>query len=351
MIQNPETKSYDFIVSLGSACIVADKIQKNNLRLFSSPVDWIVSNPDSTAQFIKSNFKDFFNLDNLKIKGIHDNNTSYLVQDTKHDLLFVHDFVKGIPLSLQYPHLRKKFSRRILNFYRWCSEAESALFVMYFPESDNYLNRIKELELILRENFPNLDFDLLIVFLSDKKEARVLKVLENAYIAYVYHDESNWIDSDPFWRHILRHFSINFSPKTIELAKLAYLEKKRLNFKNTAQFVYTGLEQYESNGRWATGNRTRIGVKIPGKVSRMLVKCSTYKNKYSFVYVNGEYAGALDFTKNNYLEKEFDISSIPAPEEKFILEFIHDMPVSPLYTGESGDSRDLTVYFNNIKFS
>ncbi|MGB9938733.1 DUF1796 family putative cysteine peptidase [Methanosarcina sp.] len=351
MIQYPEVKSYDFIVSLGSACIVADKIQKNNLRLFSGPVDWIVSNPDSTAQFIKSNFMDFLNLDNLKIKAIHDNNTTYLVQDTKYDLLFVHDFLKDIPLSHQYSDLRKKFSRRILNFYRWCSEAESALFVMYFPESDNYLHRIKALELILKEAFPHLDFDLLIVFLSDKKEARILKVMDNAYIAYVYHNESNWTDSDPFWRHILRHFSINFSPGTIELAKLAYLENKRLDFKNTDQFIYTGLAQYESNGRWATGNKTRIGVKVRHTVSSMLVKCSTYKSKYSFVYVNGEYAGTLDFTKKNYIEKKFDLSSIPMPENKLILEFIHDMPVSPLYIGESEDSRNLTVYFNSIKFS
>ncbi|WP_410509094.1 DUF1796 family putative cysteine peptidase [Methanosarcina hadiensis] len=267
MITCPEVKSYDFIASLGSACIVADKIQKNNLRLFSGPLDWIVSNPSSTIQFLGSEFNDFFKLNNLKTKGIHENNFTYLVEDTSYNLLFVHDFLKDSTISSQYLHLNSKYNRRISNFYRWCLKAESALFIMYFPGQDDYLPEVKELISTLKEKFPDLNFDLLILFLSDKKEARVSKVLENCYVGYVYHNESNWVDSDPFWRHLLRNFSINFSFKTIDLAGVSYLEDNYLDFKDTGKFVYTGLAQYENTGRWATGNRTRIGVKICDNLS------------------------------------------------------------------------------------
>ena len=351
MIPCPEVKSYDFIASLGSACIVADKIQKNDLRLFSGPLDWIVSNPGSTIKFLESNFNDFLKLDNLKIKGIHENNSTYLVQDTKYNLLFVHDFLKDCPLINQHMNINNKYNKRILNFYSWCSKADSALFIMYFPTMDDYLPQVKELISTLKEKFPDLDFDLLILFLTDKKEAKILKVLENCYLGYVYHNESNWIESDPFWRHILRNFSINFSFKTIELANIAYLENNRLDFKNTGQFIYTGLAQYENNGRWSVGNETRIGVKIRNKVTDMLVKCSTYKNPYSFVYVNGQYAGVIDFTKKKHVEKRFDLSHIPLFENKLIIEFIHDAYISPLSAGESTDSRRLAVYFNEIHFS
>lgn len=356
MTQYPEKKSYDFIASLGSACIVADKLGKNNLRLFSGPLDWIVGNPESTASFIKNDFRDFLNLDDLNIKGVHDNNTTYLVQDAKHDLLFVHDFLKDIPLKTQYPDIKKKYTRRIQNLYNWASKAETALFAIYFPDPANYLQQAENLILILKNKFPSLDFDLLVIFLSDKKEAKISKVLENCYAAYVYHNESNWVDSDPFWRHIFRFFSLNFSLKTLELANISLLEKKiigpeTLDFKNPGQFIYTGLAQYENSGRWSTGNKTLIGVKTRRKVSKMLVKCSSYRNTYSFVYVNGEYAGILDFTGSKYLEEKLDISFIPMPENKLIIEFSHDMPISPLYIGESGDSRDLGVYFNYIKFS
>ena len=39
-------RSYDFAVSLGTACIVASKMENNNLRLFSGPFDWIVGSPE-----------------------------------------------------------------------------------------------------------------------------------------------------------------------------------------------------------------------------------------------------------------------------------------------------------------
>jgi len=352
----PETKSYDFVMSLGSACIVADKLGKNNLRLFSGPFDWIVSNPYSTTQFIKHDFNDFLNLGNLEIKGIHENNTTYLVEDKKYNLLFVHDFVKDIPLAAQYAELHKKYTRRISNFYSWASKAESALFVIYFPESDNYLEQAKELLSTLKTRFPALNFDLMIVFLSDKREAKISKLLDNCYIAYVYHDESKWVDSDSFWRHILRSFSLNFSFKTLELSNIAWLEKKLLGFEslkfdNPKKFIYAGLSQEENAGRWSSGEKTQIGLRIQGRPSKMLVKCNSYKNNYSFVYVNGEYIGVLDFTKSKSLEKKFDISSIVIPDNKLIIKFFHDTPISPLYLGESGDPRALAVFFNYIKFS
>jgi len=54
------TRSYDFAVSLGTACIVASKMENNNLRLFSGPFDWIVGSPDRVHYLIKNNSKDFF---------------------------------------------------------------------------------------------------------------------------------------------------------------------------------------------------------------------------------------------------------------------------------------------------
>lgn len=51
----------DIILSLGSACHTAHHLRKNHLRLFSSPLDWMVSGDlDIIYDLFCNDFKDFF---------------------------------------------------------------------------------------------------------------------------------------------------------------------------------------------------------------------------------------------------------------------------------------------------
>ena len=85
-----DSRQYDFVVSLGTACIVASKMENNALRLFSGPFDWIVGSSERVNYLIKNNFKDFFLYENLEIEGRKDR--KFLVRDKLNGILCVHDF-------------------------------------------------------------------------------------------------------------------------------------------------------------------------------------------------------------------------------------------------------------------
>ena len=63
---------YDFIFSIGENCFCADILNKNKLRITSSPFDWLTPNRDysktnmiSNLQIINNKFKDFLIKDNF----------------------------------------------------------------------------------------------------------------------------------------------------------------------------------------------------------------------------------------------------------------------------------------------
>lgn len=131
------------------------------------------------------------------------------------------------------------------------------------------------------------------------------------------------------------------------------LKEDRLDFKtpdDTGRFVYLGLSQCEPHGRWSIGDKTRIGLKLNTRPKKMTVKCSSYRNKRSQVYINGKYAGNLDFTINSYIH-EFDIKNIDTKKRYLVIDFVHETPLTPFLAGESSDPRMIAVLFDEIRFS
>lgn len=343
---------YDFAVSLGTACIVANKMENSNLRLFSGPFDWIVGSPERVNYLIKNNFKNFFLYDNLEIEGSRDG--KFLVRDKLNGLLSVHDFKESgdIISKDEYSKVMEKYERRIKRFYDWCRRSEKALFIIYI-ESQDYLSEVYAIKETIGFTFPQLYFDILIVYLGPEEISAIERMDENLYLAHVYHDESNWPKSDLHWKNILDRFSIDFSHRTIDLSDLSPLKNNCLNFKaftDNDKFVYLGLSHPEPHGRWSIGNKTRIGLKLNIRPKKMTVKCSSYRNKSSEVYINGKYAGNLDFTTGSYAH-EFEIKNIDKKNRYLVIDFIHETPLSPLSAGESSDPRMIAVLFDEIQFS
>lgn len=346
------SRSYDFTVSLGTACIVANKMENNNLKLFSGPFDWIVGSPERVHYLIKNNFKDFFLYNNLEIEGKKDG--KFLVRDKLNGLLSVHDF-KGSETKIarnEYSEVMEKYNRRIKRFYDWCRRSEKALFII-FVGSQNDLSDVYKIKETIGFSFPQLYFDILVVYLCPEKISEIERIDDNLYLAKVYHDESSWSKSDLHWENILSHFSIDFSHKTIDLSNVLSLKDDRLDFKTpdgTDRFVYLGLSHREPHGMWSIGDKTRIGLKLNTRPKKMTIKCGSYRNKRSLVYINGKYAGNLDFTTNSYTH-EFDIKNIDTKNHYLVIDFIHETPLSPLSAGESSDPRMIAVLFDEIQFS
>ena len=162
---------------------------------------------------------------------------------------------------------------------------------------------------------------------------------DNIYLAYIYHDEGNWAKSDLHWKEILNHFSIDFSHKTIDLSEVSCPEDDCISFKNTEiedRFVYLGLSRPEPHDTWSIGDKTRIGLRLKIKPEKMTIKCFSYRNRGSLVFINGKCAGTIDFTTNSY-SHEFDLKNIDIENDYLVIDIIHETSISPLSVGESSD--------------
>lgn len=120
-------KSYDLIVSLGMSCAPAINMQRNNLRTFSMPLDWMISySLTDVNRLYKNRFQNFMELTNLQmLKETHffledgvpaypngNKNAlvkSYFIQDTCYNIISVHDFpITSVNIGLRPIHLIKQ---------------------------------------------------------------------------------------------------------------------------------------------------------------------------------------------------------------------------------------------------
>lgn len=116
---------------MGGFCQVAYQIERNNLKTFSGPIDWMLSPYLSDVnRLLKMRFLDFMNLNNLTVQG-KANIDTYIVKDNLYNIESYHDFSTEYtddPL-FPYPVFKNKLDRRINAFYNKCSNSDSILFI------------------------------------------------------------------------------------------------------------------------------------------------------------------------------------------------------------------------------
>ncbi len=147
------------IISIGIDCGIADYLKKNNLRNVSLPFDWCVTY-DGVANIIKNNFNSFLPIDN-----------SNFSKETS--TLFVHN---------SFPNDYDKMRRRIERFKDILkSTDEEIIFFRKGHSQHNHLEEIKynciikdeikdaeELNIFLKENYPELKFKIIIALFCTK---------------------------------------------------------------------------------------------------------------------------------------------------------------------------------------
>lgn len=166
--------SYDLIVSLGSACGPASHLRRHNLRRFSMPFDWVVSNSLSDVnRLLENNFKGFMDLKNMSlIEGsdffVRDEVVqpvkSYFIKDTFYNIISVHDFpvIKDQDWTETYPSYKEKLNMRINRFLEALKNSHSVLFVRWAGCYDD----VVELQSVLSKMIKN-KFNILILVPSD----------------------------------------------------------------------------------------------------------------------------------------------------------------------------------------
>ncbi|MCH5284464.1 MAG: hypothetical protein J1E42_02590 [Akkermansiaceae bacterium] len=168
-------KYYDLIVSLGDACFVEDALFRCQLtsRKKRMPLDLcrgVLWNKcghgglSGKVDLICRDFKDFFKLEDLEIKGPDVGNPKMLwVINKANGMSFRHDFRVGVPIENDYPEVKAKYDEYIHRFYDEITHSDKVLFV-YMAQMEGFDNNyLLEQQVRLQHKFPHQTIDLLYI--------------------------------------------------------------------------------------------------------------------------------------------------------------------------------------------
>ncbi|GAB6991498.1 DUF1796 family putative cysteine peptidase [Paenibacillus pini] len=124
--------NYSTIYSLGDLCLAAIQLEKNDLRPFAGPIDWMGSyNLPDVSRLIHNRFSGFMSYGHLQVQEIINNNI-YLVLEREYQIMSNHDFYthNNSPTQLEaYPEIKAKYDRRIERFLHKAATSKHILFI------------------------------------------------------------------------------------------------------------------------------------------------------------------------------------------------------------------------------
>ena len=121
-------RSYDFVVSLGETCISSGNLRRNKLQYESFPFDWIGITLEQAVQMLKTHFRNFLELQNLRLSARAENHDRYM--DVVQQIEFVHDFDSNTDPSVNFEKVKDKYLRRIERLFQRLGESRSILFAI-----------------------------------------------------------------------------------------------------------------------------------------------------------------------------------------------------------------------------
>lgn len=169
-------RKYDFVISLGEKCFVAQTLSKMGIRQFSGPFDWLEIFYGGTGggiidrlNLIINKFQNFFNKEDLI--PIYENNYRFFV-NSRTNLSFRHDFSQTDDFNEKFAYVAEKYDRRCNRLINILNSKKRVLFVYCNScfKLDNInliIQKVKELNKAF--NTSNID---LIVINSDKNLKR-----------------------------------------------------------------------------------------------------------------------------------------------------------------------------------
>ncbi len=122
----------DFYISIGCTCRSAKQLQRNKLRICSSPLDWMMSYTlKDAAELFRTGFSAFFS----DIRE-HPNNgeKNRVVEDVRNGMLSLHHFPVSLSLEDGREAYRKRAERHFANTHRFLSDADRFVMVTHSTE-------------------------------------------------------------------------------------------------------------------------------------------------------------------------------------------------------------------------
>lgn len=197
---------YDFIFSIGENCFCADILNKNKLRITSSPFDWLTPNRDyckeniiSNLNIINNKFKDFLRKDDFIYLGDAKESGVKMYLNNNTNLFYNHDFFIDNKFEDDYIKMKETYQRRI---ERLLTELESdkknlMVYIEYYRLHNNYFNINELIDLLdaIRKTYNNENIDLLYIRHEFYCNDITFKIIDNKIHLYILDNSFDYTKS------------------------------------------------------------------------------------------------------------------------------------------------------------
>lgn len=198
---------YDGIFSLGSLCLTAIQLERNGLRPYAGPVDWLASYtlPD-VSRFIRARCAGFMERGSLRYE-LTFGGTHLIVRELLYNFISNHDFFvsQNDPGRLEmYSHVKAKYDLQIARFLERAENGRRLLFV----RCGGSRQEVEELRDTL-DGFVGHTYALLHVCETNTQTLRELDWgLDRVCAVELPGDQhSIWTGNHRFWHHMLSGIS------------------------------------------------------------------------------------------------------------------------------------------------
>lgn len=151
-------------ISLGMNCAPALRFEKKKLSEAFFPFDWCISTFQSIYRALKTDFKNYLNLENLEVLEHTEKSEHRVVRDNLYDITYLHDFSLDKNPLHDYQEIQSKYYRRIDRFYRALTLGKE----VYFFRTEITKKETIKLKALIQKKFPKLNYTLVVINETDE---------------------------------------------------------------------------------------------------------------------------------------------------------------------------------------
>ena len=163
-------KQYDYIFSIGEACLCASALRILGLRDFSGPFDWLFgATIIERIDIMINEFENYFNKEDLIFNSQRkDQKPNDIYYNTRTKIIFNHDFPIDGLFDVSYPKIKEKYDRRISRIIS-ILKSKKPVLIVFMELPDETINGIKSIDELteslnkLQTKFNNKNIDILYI--------------------------------------------------------------------------------------------------------------------------------------------------------------------------------------------
>ncbi|MGR6130195.1 DUF1796 family putative cysteine peptidase [Paenibacillus sp. SER-28] len=199
---------YDAAFSLGGHCLPSIQLDKNGLRPYAGPLDWMISgNLSQVSRLLDARFAGFMDVDSLRVTGHDYGEHNFMVEDANYGITAAHHFPVSENTSEQltsYPAFKTTLDRRIARLLDQFTLASRLLLVRVGGSREQAV----ELHDVLLQRITH-DFRLLYVDYTGTDGVTELDWGLERLVSVELPPEDIWNGQDEMWRYMLENVRLH----------------------------------------------------------------------------------------------------------------------------------------------